>query len=121
MGVGLFGFIFKTMRSRANDPKNAKFWLPTKLEEIDNPSAPGKLLPLHGTNWDLGDVTGSSGANVSAVITSQWWTVTTIADPDPYADETPIACPDRPYPHLTLPSATIGGLDNVWVEDNPKI
>ena len=121
MGVGLFGFIFKTIRGRANDPKNGKFWLPAKLEEIDNPSGPGKLLPLQGKNWDLGDVTGPSGSDVSLVITTQWWTVKTIDDPDPFADMMPIACPDRPSPHLTLPQATILGLDNVWVEDNPTI
>jgi hypothetical protein len=121
MGVGLFGFMFKTLRTRANDPKNAKYWLPAKLEEIDNPSGPGKLLPLHGTNWDLGDVTGPSAADVTATITSQWWLVKTIDDPDPYQDEQPIACPDKPSPHLSLPAVTISGLDNVWVEDNPKI
>jgi hypothetical protein len=121
MGVGLFGFIFKTLRVRTNDPNNSKYWLPAKLDEIDNPSGPGKLLPLHGTNWDLGDVTGPSADYVTAITTSQWWTVTTVTNPEPFKDETPISCPDKPLPHLKLPTMTILGLDNVWVEDNPEI
>lgn len=81
MGTGLFGFIFKTLRRRVNDPANAKYWLPQRLQELSNPSGPGKMLPLHGTNWNLGEVSGTSGSDFRSVIISQWWLVATNRKP----------------------------------------
>lgn len=123
MGAGLFGFVFNTLRQRVNDPNNKTYWLPKRLGEIDNPDGVGKLLPLKETNWELGEITGTSGANFQGILTDQWWLgdvgLRHKQDPE-LAKHRPIPCPDNPWPQLAMPEVTVNGLDNLWVEANPK-
>jgi hypothetical protein len=124
MGAGLFGFIFNTLRPRVNDPRNAKFWLPKKLQDLDKPHGGGKMLPIQGTDWKLGNITGTTGSTFQKVITDQWWLgavgLKHRGDPE-MANHQPIACPADPWPQLALPEATIDGLENLWLLPDPDI
>ncbi|MGJ4788453.1 hypothetical protein [Leptospira koniambonensis] len=124
MSAGLFGFIFNTLRKRANDPQNSSLWIPKKLQEASGPNKEGKLLPLSGSNWDLGSITGEAGDNFQNIIKSQWW-ISKVGferrkDPE-LKKHQPIACPENPYPKLSMPEVTINGLENVYILPNPII
>jgi hypothetical protein len=119
MSDGLFGFIFNTLLPRVNDPGNAKYWLPARLAEMGNPKGPGRLLPLKEKDWDLGDVKGEGGTIFTANIANGWYALKTANSTD--TDWDPIACPERPLPHLAMPEVTMLGLDNARVLDKPKV
>lgn len=128
VGAELFSFIFRTVREAANDPSNKRYWLPVVLGGVDSPEGGGKLLPLHADSWSLGKVTGEGGATFRDAIKTQWWTATGVlwrhAQDPRYQDlsqHQAIACPDDPWPSFSLSSATVYGLDNVYLMDKPTI
>jgi hypothetical protein len=119
MSAGLFGFVFNTLRKRANDPANAKFWLPAKLQSADGPFD-GKLLPVTGRDWSIGEIQGEAGTTSRSTIGGQWWIIAT-SKKKGFDDEMPIACPDQPWPVMTLPEVTVTGLENVYVMGDPAV
>ncbi len=121
MGTRLFGFIYKTMQKRTNDPKNRTFWLPSALQGLDKPGGGGKLLPIQGNGWELGSITGNAGTLFQNTIKGQWWLKIgrdRRGDPEVKKHQ-PIACPNQPWPRLDMPAVTVYGLDNVGLLDNP--
>lgn len=122
----LFMFIYRTLRKRANDPGNQRYWLPARLAALDNPRGPGKLLPLEARDWVLGPITGEGGTVIQRGFVGQWWEWRTSrfgsqpGDPD-LRDYEPIACPSEPWPRLGMPAVTVFGLDNVWVLPDPAV
>ncbi len=121
MGTNLFTFVYNSIRVRVNDPENTKFWLPTRLQQLDRPGGSGKLIPLLANNWVLGDITGTSVFTFQSAIRGQWWLAIGRAhkgNPE-LAKHQAIACPDKPWPHLEMPQAVVYGLDNVWLLPDP--
>lgn len=121
MGARLFAFIYKTIQKRANDPNNRTFWLPAALQKLDKPDGSGKLLPLQGTDWKLGNITGTAGTLFQNTIKGQWWLKVgrdRRGDPE-LKKHQPIACPNEPWPRLEMPAVTVYGLENVGLLDNP--
>ena len=116
MGIALFEFVFETLRQRLNQPSNARFWLPARLDAIAAPSG-GPLLPLHATGWSLGTIGGPAGADLTAAFTGQWLILLNYKHRDDggTVGHQAIACPDDPLPRLSMPEVTVVGLDNVMI------
>jgi len=121
MSDGLFGFVFRTLLSRVNDPGNARFWLPKVLRDIDAPGGSGKLLPVIGKHFDFGALKGDEGDNVNAVTLKQWWLVRTLPHAEEFKDDEPLACPDNPWPRISMPQLTVRGLENAFVLGDPIV
>lgn len=130
MSNGLFGFIFNTFTKRLNDPANAKYWLPRLLQGIDADGG-GKLLPLKGADWNLGEITGEAGDLFRTNIKNQWWMgLKFIYKDDPRMKDRiakeqrqhkPLACPDDQWPRMALPQVTVFGIDNMFVLGDPQV
>lgn len=123
MSSGLFSFIYNTLLSVVNDPSNSNFWLPTKLNEISNPSGPGNLLPIQDTDWSIGNITGPPGVTFQQSIGGQWWLYEgkQLGNPPDMKDHTVIPNPQQPWPNLSMPTVTIDGLNNILVLPNPVV
>jgi hypothetical protein len=126
MAAGLFGFVYNTLRPRVNDPHNQKYWLPEKLEELNAPESSEKLLPLKASTWDLGILQNQGGITLRDAFKASWWALIGSAmkkatRPPNFTlqDYTPIACPDDPFPHLSMSNVVIDGLQNVFVLPSP--
>ncbi len=124
MSAGLFGFIFTTLRKRANDPNNSSFWLPGRVAEARKSGSEDKLLPLKADSWDLGTISGQAGSDFQNIIKSQWWIGKVGFDrrKDPnLSKHQAIACPDNPFPKLSMSQITIEKLNNLWIMENHSI
>jgi hypothetical protein len=131
MSTRFFSFVYNTLRPRVNDPANGKLWLPTKLEELEDPSTGGRLLPLRVDHWDIGNVTGTPGVTFRDAIIGQYWitgalraiykddpeSLAKVSDPEELARHNAIGCPDRPWPRLSVSGLTVHGLDNMLALD----
>ncbi|HEX3406612.1 MAG TPA: hypothetical protein VHS81_05180 [Caulobacteraceae bacterium] len=108
----LMGFVLNTLKPRVNDPKNAKLWLPALLMSMRNDSGP--VLPIHARDQDLGALQGQGGAYVADRFNQVYGILNGVdSEPDPAA----------PLPLLSLPDATLDGLQNLTVgatRDTPK-
>jgi hypothetical protein len=107
----LFAFIFRTIKTSANDPKSKNF-LPVMLGSIQRDGAP--LLPLKEDSWTIGKLGGSSGLAIAKNIANQYFQI----------NGTPaIPWPKDPDPSLDMkdPKGVIkvilNGLENVYVTD----
>lgn len=118
--MSLFTFLWETIRPRANDPANARFWLPGVLAGIERPDGQGKLLPLVQPRWDLGPITGSTGATISKSFADNWATYLQKVQHVDLSHQYPIASPSSPNPVLTLGGdagpVVVNGLDNLYVQ-----
>lgn len=102
----LFDFIFETMRKRANCIDNKTYWLPKVLHDIRSEGKP--LLPLSGESWNLGYIEGDEGQTIALAIVGA---AGSLFDDKNVAPDTE----GHPYPHLSIKSATINGLNNICV------
>ncbi|THU38330.1 hypothetical protein FAM09_16780 [Niastella caeni] len=107
----LFAFIFRTIKTSANDPKSKNF-LPVLLSGIQSGGAP--LLPLKEDNWTIGKLGGSNGLTIANMISDQYYQI----------NGTPaIPYPKDPDPSLDLKDSKgvnkviINGLENVYITD----
>jgi hypothetical protein len=120
----LLPFIFNTIRTRAIDPANKRFFLPGVLEGISGDNSRGKLLPIEQDSWSIGEVKGSEGATVTTGFIDNWATYLEKVKKVNLSNQYPIANPASPAPKLTLGDGKtkimINGLQNVFVNDNPN-
>jgi hypothetical protein len=118
-----FDKIFQELREHLNNQASGDSWLPNILKNVDNPSGPGKLLPLIESNWSLGDVTGDPGQTFGDTIKDQWWMnwVTPNTQSSERADYEAVACPDNQWPDLLIPAATFTGLYNAYILPEQEI
>lgn len=107
----LFAFIFRTIKTSANDPKSKNF-LPVLLANIQ--SGGSKLLPLKEDNWTIGKLGGTNGGWVAGKIAGSYYQI----------NHTPaIPYPPEPDPSLDLKDSKgvnkviINGLENVYVSE----
>jgi len=124
MGINLVSFVYNTLRERANNPSNAKYWLPSRIETLDNPNGSGPLLPFHADHWDLGKLRDDGGATITNAIANAWWSlVGKMASKSKIniSDFQPIPNPDSPFPLLSMNGVTVLGLHNMWAMPNPDI
>lgn len=126
MASGLFGFVYNTLRKRVNDAKNQKYWLPQRLEELNNSDNSGKLLPIKEPYWDLGILQDEGGITIRNSLTASWWGLVTniIQRTKPPLNietnnYTPINCPNNPWPQLSMSGVIIDGLQNVLILPSP--
>src|ERR1044071_4599607 len=107
----LFAFIFRTIRTSANNPK-AKNFLPVLLSNVKNGGAP--LLPLKEDNWDIGKLGGENGQYIASNIATSYYQIN---------DKPAIPYPPDPDPALELKDSKgvnkviMNGLENVYVTD----
>lgn len=125
MGDLLFGFVYQTLVKRANDPTNARYFLPPKLQTIDRPDRPGPLLPLHEHDWTVGELHGTGGQTMHQAFANTWMQIVEsqakrATPPLDTTGLTAVACPQEPWPVLTLPQVTATGLDNVAAGSDPE-
>lgn len=118
--MSLFTFLWETIRPRANDPSNKRFWLPGVLDGIGGSDGQGKLLPLVQPRWDLGPITGASGATIAKSFADNWATFLEKVQHVDLSHQYPIASPSAPNPVLTLGGdagdVVVNGLDNLYVQ-----
>ncbi|NEW06835.1 hypothetical protein GK047_12520 [Paenibacillus sp. SYP-B3998] len=120
MGAKLITFVLNTMRERANDPTNAKYWLPPKLEGLEKSDGQGKQLPFHADQWSLGELQDTGGQTIREAIENAWWSLVGKMAPKavPPTDMSlfmPISNPAKPWPELTINGIIVNGLHNIWV------
>lgn len=107
----LFSFIFRTMKTSANDPKSKSF-LPVLLSNIK--SGGSLLLPLKEDSWTVGRLGGANGLDIAQGIADNY---------SIYTEDPAIPFHDDPYPFLELKDnkgvnkIIINGLENVYVTD----
>ena len=107
----LFAFIFRTVKTSANDPKSKNF-LPVLLANIQSGGAP--LLPLKEDSWTIGKLGGTSGLTIAKNIANQYYQINGNPvipypkDPDPSLD-----LKDSKGVHKVI----INGLENVYITD----
>jgi len=115
-----FDFIFNTIQTRANNPKNSKYWLPDMLRNMDGSNPDGRFLPLKGENWDLGPLTGDAADLVQQNMVNQWQLVLNATGKgNLLEDYEAIPDPDKFSPMLSFPDATIEGIFNLFVRPDP--
>jgi hypothetical protein len=112
MSTGLLHFVYNTLCPRLNNPQNHLF-LPKQLNDLQNPNGGGKLLPMTGTDWNIGAITGQEGHSLAVIIANAWWTQFT-RNPDA-KNRTGIPCPDNQWPQFAFPEVTVNGLSNVRI------
>jgi hypothetical protein len=118
-------FLFNTLRARAIDPANSRFFLPTVLAGISGSNSQGKLLPIEEDSWSIGAITGNQGSTISTGFVDNWATFLQKVQHVDLTNQFPIPSPQSPSPILNLGDATstakivIGGLQNVFVLPNP--
>ena len=117
--MSLFNFIFNTLRTRVNDKDNQRFWLPAVLEDLSGSNEQGKLLPLTVGHWDAGAISGEAGTTITNSFISNYSSYLEKVKKVSFAAQKVIASPDTPAPGLSFANTTIGGLQNLWVMDNP--
>lgn len=107
----LFAFIFRTIKTSANDPKSKNF-IPVLLSNIQNGAS--KLLPLKEDSWTIGKLGGSSGLAIAKNIANQYFQINS---------QPAIPYPKDPDPSLDLRDSKginkviINGLENVYITD----
>ncbi len=116
-----FTFLFNSMRDRANDPTNDRYWLPNALENADDPDGAGKLLPLTEHDWQMGEIKGDEATIITTNIVNQANLVLVFMDRAKAKLYKPMNCPDEPYPKLSFPQLTVMGLQNVWLDGKPPV
>jgi hypothetical protein len=120
----LLPFIFNTLRTRAIDPHNKRFFLPTVLAGISGKNSHGKLIPIEQDSWSIGPITGPAGATVTDSFINNWATFLEKVQKVDLSNQFPIADPRSPSPVLDMGDGgktkiVINGLQNVFVEPNP--
>ena len=118
----LLPFIFNTIRKRAIDPTNKRFFLPVVLEGADGSNRQGKLLPVEEDSWSIGPITGDAGSTISTAFENQWATYLEKVKKVDLSNQYPIASPKTPNAILNMGGAkklTISGLENIFVLPKP--
>lgn len=101
----LMSFIHNSMQPRLNDPTNTRLWLPRLLVGMNQNGDP--VLPIRSDAQDLGFLQGEHGGFVADRFVQTW---SIMNQKDAVAD------PSQPFPYLKLSEITLGGLQNVHVQ-----
>ena len=101
----LLSFIHNSMQPRLNDPTNTRLWLPRLLAGMNQNGDP--VLPIRSDAQDLGFLQGEHGGFVADRFVQTW---SIMNQKDAVAD------PLQPFPSLKLSDVTLGGLQNVHVQ-----
>lgn len=101
----LMSFIHNSMLPRLNDPTNTRLWLPGLLAGMNQNGNP--VLPIRSDAQDLGFLEGEHGGYVAERFVQTW---SIMNQKDAVAD------PLQPFPSLKLSDVTLGGLQNVHVQ-----
>lgn len=101
----LMSFIHNSVQPRLNDPANARLWLPRLLVGMTENDEP--VLPIRSDVQDLGFLQGEHGGYVAERFVQVW---SIMNQKDAVAD------PLQPLPAMKLTEVTLGGLQNMLVQ-----
>ncbi len=125
MAQKLFRLLFTAVGHRANNPAHPTMWLPRVLQQLPGEGGKGKLLPVRGSDWKVGQIKQDNGYALQVIFAKAWWVSVRelVKDKTKIKGFEVIHHPDegKKWPVLTATNATVTGLDNVYLDEKLSI
>ncbi|MFF4160900.1 hypothetical protein [Streptomyces sp. NPDC001678] len=125
MAQKLFRLLFTAVGHRANNRAHPTMWLPRILQGLPGEGEKGKLLPVRGSDWKVGQIKQDNGYALQVIFAKAWWVSVRelVKDKSKIKGFEVIHHPDedKKWPVLTATTAIVTGLDNVYLDEKPSI